>query len=173
MKSLLSCLAGLSLAELSEALKVGIITDLHLHLRYDKTAQSLDECTKDIGEPTALEAHMGRYQCDCPPILIESMLQRFNQHLGKQDVIFFTGDFAAHHVAMPKLDSPNTYGLLLDTFYHVNQLLKMYFPNTLILPAFGNADSKYHDNPIPEEDRIFFYNYIYRMWFEQLPGNKQ
>ena len=101
------------------------------------------------------------------------MLQRFNQHLGKQDVIFFTGDFAAHHVAMPKLDSPNTYGLLLDTFYHVNQLLKMFFPNTLILPAFGNADSKYHDNPIPEEDRVFFYNYIYRMWFEQLPGNQQ
>ena len=61
MKSLLSCLAGFSLAELSYALKVGIITDLHLHLRYDKTAQSLDECTKDIGEPTALEAHMGRY----------------------------------------------------------------------------------------------------------------
>ena len=65
---------------------------------------------------------MGRYHCDCPPILIETMLKRLNQHLGKQDVIFLTGDFAAHHVAMHHLDSPNTYGVLLDTFKKINEM---------------------------------------------------
>ena len=100
------------------------------------------------------------------------MLKRFKEHFGKQDVIFFTGDFSAHHVAMPHMDSEDTYALLLDTFSEVNQLLVQYFPDTLILPAFGNNDSKYHDNPIPEADRAFFYEYIYRLWFQMLPGNK-
>ena len=36
---------------------------------------------------------------------------------------------------------------------------------------FGNNDSKYHDNPIPDEDRDFFYNYTYNLWFKLLPGN--
>ena len=100
------------------------------------------------------------------------MLKRLNQHLGKQDVIFLTGDFAAHHVAMHHLDSPNTYGVLLDTFKKINEMLAEQFPDTLVLPAFGNADSKYHDNPVPHEDRAFFYDYIYHLWFESLPSNK-
>ena len=46
------------------------------------------------------------------------------------------------------------------------------FPDTLVLPAFGNNDSKYHDNPIPDDDAPFFYNYIFNLWFKLLPGNK-
>ena len=172
MKKILYALAGLELLEPTEAFKVGIITDLHLHLRYNQSAQHLDECTNGAGDKTAIEAPMGRYQCDCPPILIETMLHRFDEHFGKQDVIFLTGDFAAHHVAMHGPDAPNTYNLLLDTFYAVNSLLKEQFPDTIILPAFGNADAKYHDNPIPESDRAFFYDYVYNLWFNNLPGNR-
>ena len=73
---------------------------------------------------------------------------------------------------MPKESSENTYALLLDTFAQVNHLLRNYFPDSIILPAFGNNDNKYHDNPIPESERDFFYDYIYHLWFEDLPGNK-
>jgi len=100
------------------------------------------------------------------------MLRRFVEHFGKQDVIFFTGDFTAHHVAMTKESSENTYPLLLDTFAKLNALLQKYFPDTIILPAFGNNDNKYHDNPIPESERAFFYNYMYRLWFQDLTGNR-
>lgn len=50
-------------------------------------------------------------------------------------------------------------------------MLAYYFPDTLILPVFGGSDTKYHDNPIPDEDRAFFYDYVYRLWFQMLPGN--
>ena len=83
------------------------------------------------------------------------MLRKFNEEFGKQDVIFLTGDLVAHSTAAP-IDDPNwneTYSLLLDTFAGVNQILMRYFPDTLILPAFGNNDSKYHDNPIADEDK--------------------
>lgn len=65
-----------------------------------------------------------------------------------------------------------TYGLLLETLAYVNQLIAHKFPNTLVLPAFGNNDSKYHDNPIPDDDAPFFYDYIFNLWFKLLPGNK-
>ena len=116
---------------------------------------------------------MGRYECDSPAILIETMLKRFNEEYGKQDVIFLTGDLTAHSTAAP-IDDPtwkDTYALLLSCFTGINELLVHYFPDTLILPAFGNNDSKYHDNPIPDSDRDFFYDYVYRLWFELLPAN--
>ena len=40
------------------------------------------------------------------------------------------------------------------------------------MPAFGNNDNKYHDNPIPESERAFFYNHIYNLWFQELTGNR-
>ena len=43
---------------------------------------------------------MGRYGCDSPMILLETMLQEFNRSHGKQDVIIFTGDMASHYTAM-------------------------------------------------------------------------
>ena len=42
-----------------------------------------------------------------------------------------------------------------------------------MLPAFGNNDSKYHDNPIPDDDAPFFYDYIFNLWFKLLPGNRK
>lgn len=68
-------------------------------------------------------------------------------------------------------DPNQTYSLLLDTFAGVNELLAYYFPDTLIIPAFGNNDSKYHDNPIPDTDKDFYYDYVYNLWFKLLPGN--
>jgi len=101
------------------------------------------------------------------------MLERHIQKFGKQDVILLTGDFAAHHIAMPvdDADAEKTYVLLLETIGYLNELIAMKFPDTLVLPAFGNNDSKYHDNPIPDEDAPYFYGYIYNLWFKLLPGN--
>ena len=79
------------------------------------------------------------------------MLDVFNQKHGEQDVIVVTGDFIAHHIAMAYPDSSKyTYGLLLDTHERLTSILAEKFPNTLILPAFGNNDSEFHDNPQPD-----------------------
>ena len=50
-------------------------------------------------------------------------------------------------------------------------MLAEHFPDTLILPAFGNNDNEFHDNPAPAPEVDFFYNYMYDMWFRLLPGN--
>lgn len=61
---------------------------------------------------------------------------------------------------------------MLDTMGHLNELIAEKFPDTIVLPAFGNNDSMYHDNPIPEVDSPFFYEYIFNLWFRLLPGNQ-
>lgn len=38
--------------------------------------------------------------------------------------------------------------------------------------TFGNNDCKYHDNGPPEDERNEFYSFIYKLWFENHPGNK-
>ena len=44
-------------------------------------------------------------------------------------------------------------------------------PNSIIIPALGNNDCKYHDNTQPESEATFFYDYLYNLWFEMQPSN--
>ena len=64
-----------------------------------------------------------------------------------------------------------TYSLLLAAHSGIMSILSEKFPDTLILPALGNNDSEFHDNPIPNNDSFFFYDYLYNLWFRFMPGN--
>lgn len=64
------------------------------------------------------------------------------------------------------------YPFLIETHTSITELLAEKFPDTLILPAFGNNDNEYHDNPIPEQDAPFFYETMFDLWFTRLGGNK-
>ena len=69
-------IVGASLAlQGAHALKVGLLSDLHLHLRYNNLIgprlNSEGDCMLGSGVPTAEPAPMGRYGCDCPTVLIE------------------------------------------------------------------------------------------------------
>ena len=46
-----------------------------------------------------------------------------------------------------------------------------YFPDTIVLPTYGNNDSKNHDAAIDEADRDDYYSLIMNIWFNQMPGN--
>ena len=104
-------------------------------------------------------------------------MTRFNQKFGKQDVILVTGDFVTHHVAISKSlseeEAQKSYALLVETLGHVNELVAQKFPDTLVLPAFGNNDPKYYSNPLPDEDAPFYYSYVFNLWFKLLPGNQK
>ena len=160
-----------------DALKVGLLSDAHLHLRYDPDVgpriHSEGDCYWGAGEPSHIHAPMGRYGCDPPVILLEQLMNRMHEKYGKQDVIFLTGDLVAKHIAMPtdEEDAEHTYALLLESLGYLNEILAAKFPDTIILPAFGNNDTKYHDNPIPDDDAPFFYSYVFNLWFKMLPGN--
>lgn len=174
--ALLSASLGLLASDCS-ALKVGLISDLHLHLRYDPfwgpVPDDEGDCIVNGGTKTDVKAPMGRYGCDSPPTLLNAMLDEFNRSHGKQDVIIITGDLSAHHTALPYGDetAEDTYPLLLATHSGITELMTAKFPDTLIVPAFGNNDSEYHDNPIPKDDAFFFYDYIFNLWFRTLPPN--
>ena len=142
-------LAACALASLmgaSDALKMGMISDMHLNLHYDASVAHAEtgsgHCVRGHGTPSSIHAPMGRYGCDAPTILIESMLQGFLEKEGKQDVILFTGNFAAHHAGdFP----PDEHGheskamqeMMFDSLSALTQLFAYYFPDTLVLPAFG------------------------------------
>ena len=161
------------------SLKVGHLSDLHMHLKYDKhlgprPAPEEGDCMVGSGVHSDIVAPMGRYGCDPNVTLLENLLYNFNESFGKQDVVFVSGDIVAHHASMPlerNVSPEQTYSLLLDTYAGVNELLAYYFPDTLVLPVIGNDDTKFHDNPIPDEDKDFFYDYVYNLWFRLLPGN--
>ena len=84
LKSLLvitTCLL-LHFAEVS-CLKVGFLSDIHLHARYDPLVGVEGLCIKDSNDTTKVSAPMGRYGCDSPTELIETMFKRFNEKFGK------------------------------------------------------------------------------------------
>ena len=65
------------------SLKVGLITDVHLHLRYNSLVSEEGECIDGWGYPTTINAPMGRYQCDCPATLVETMFRRMKEARGR------------------------------------------------------------------------------------------
>lgn len=70
-----STLVASALALATEALKVGLLSDLHLHLRYDAEVGTKlgdeGDCMWGSGLPAKDKAPMGRYGCDPPTVLIE------------------------------------------------------------------------------------------------------
>lgn len=85
------------------------------------------------------------------------------------DVLLVPGDSAAHKVAASEEgDDPDGahYEAVKVNLKATYDLLQSYFPNTVMLPTFGNNDGRYHDEAIDEENKTDYYNFIYELWFE-------
>jgi len=74
------------------------------------------------------------------------------------------------NIDLPKGED-ETYGLLMATHAGITRILSEKFPDTLIIPAMGNNDAKWHDNPTPLADEHFFYSFLSSIWFDVLPSN--
>ena len=70
----------------SENLKIGLISDLHLNLNYNENygprLNDEGDCWTTSGTFTDVKAPMGRYGCDPPAELIDTMLDAFNDYHG-------------------------------------------------------------------------------------------
>ena len=150
------------LASGCEALKIGLLSDLHLNWRYDEMTGG--SCMKHESGPAEYRAPMGRYGCDPPLNLINVMMHRLNEVFTERDIILLTGDLNGHHTAMADPDAPlnaeATYSLLISQHAGVNQVLPEHIPDSVIIPCLGNNDNKYHDNPQPVDADTFFYSYL-------------
>jgi len=152
-------------------LKVGIISDSHFNTAYNAfytDAKCTGTTVPDVVAP------IGRYGCDPSEELIDIMYTKFIETFGNPDVLLVPGDSAAHKVAASAVgDDPDGshYRAVKANIAATFAKFKEHFPNTLILPTFGNNDGRYHDEAIDEENKADYYSFIYDLWFNQLPGN--
>lgn len=156
----------------STTLSVGVISDSHFNTAYN-AALSSNKCT---GAGTSKDAYapVGRYGCDPSEDLIDLMFTRFKEAFGTVDLIIVPGDSVAHKVAATaEGDDPtgSAYTAVKANLAATFAKFKEHFPNTMILPTFGNNDGRYHDEAIDEVDKSDYYNFVYDLWFNQLPGN--
>ena len=63
--------------------------------------------------------------------------------------------------------------MMFDSLGALTQLFAYYFPDTLVLPAFGNTDMASIDNPVADEEHQLFHEKIFDLWFKTLPGNSK
>lgn len=72
----------------------------------------------------------------------------------------------------PLTSSPHAnYQELLHTLDIVASLMTEYFPNTVVVPTFGNNDAKYHYLPAYGSYASPYYADFYLKFFEQHPRN--
>ena len=108
--STMLCL-GLSTLEMTSALKVGVISDLHMKLQYNPNSSAIgcglpankivkkdinQGFLQDTPDPVAL---LGRLGCDAPQELVDYMLSLFVKNNGDTDFITLNGDLIAHGLA--------------------------------------------------------------------------
>jgi hypothetical protein len=134
---------------------------------------SATKCTT-AGSSGEIVAPIARYGCDGSPALVDMLFTRFKAAFGSVDVIIVPGDSVAHKVAASlEGDDPNgtAYAAVKANLQATFNKFNEHFPNTVILPTFGNNDGRYHDEAIDEKDKSDYYNFVYNLWFEQLTGN--
>ena len=93
------------IASMTEALRVGVVSDMHTNLHYDSLATD-SNCVATSNERSYTSsfdnsdnAPLARIGCDPSTTLVDYMLRRFNEVFPDVDVILVTGDHVAHKVA--------------------------------------------------------------------------
>ena len=134
-------------------LKVGIISDVHLVKYYNDKASIDDFCEEWSTNKTLIQAPLGRYGCDSPPVLVEYMFRRYKEAFGEPDLLLFQGDHITHGLAqyLPPPGNTSYYDIALDTLKDYAGMLNEAFPNSMILPVIGNNDNKFHNEGTIEE----------------------
>ena len=89
------------------------------------------------------------------------------------DVIIASGDYTGHDIAAKKGKAHENYAILKATISDCfSQYIGALFPNTIVIPAIGNNDAKWHyEFPLTKEDSQEYYGFLFDLWFDQLKGN--
>jgi len=176
MKS--ATLVTMALVAAANAMKIGVLSDMHLDIRYDPVASHKDDCRKTNGSSNSSEpyAPLGRFKCDPPQITFEYMVQKLLEQEGSLDLVVVNGDHVGHGIALKDGGveySDHEVPLQMQTLQTVADTLSKYFPNTLVLPVIGNNDA-YHHNEAPwTAEKMPYYTDVFKMWFNEIPKNSK
>jgi hypothetical protein len=172
-------IALLFLIAFTNGTRVAIINDLHLDPFYDPAAYTQEDCRGPnpfslMGINDTEFAPYGRYGCDVPVNIINLFMGHLEEVAGTPDVILVSGDYTAHDVASKRGITDANYSMLKSIISQVfAQYINPMFPDSIIIPAIGNNDVKFHyEFPITEEESNEYYGFLYDLWWEQLETNR-
>ena len=157
----------------AKVLNVGVISDTHMRTDYDATSSANKCAFVSGGSNKDTYAPLGRYTCDGPALLNDFMYTRFREVFGVPDVLLVPGDSVAHGISVSIGSDPTgaMYTKLKANLTATFKEIAKYFPDTIVLPTYGNNDSRYHDAAIDEADKNDYYSLINDLWFKQMLGN--
>ena len=103
------------------------------------------------------------------------MLQTFKKLDSDVDFITLNGDLIGHGISNKDASSsePAVEQEIRDLHAKVQALFTQYFPTKPVFFTFGNNDCYYHDSAPFKKDKAAFYSYMYNLWFQNHPANKQ
>lgn len=161
-----------------KATNVVILNDLHLDPFFDPMVATQNDCRsitpfKSLGLEGFDYAPYGRYGCDVPTELISMFMRKIKELAFEPDVILVSGDYTAHDIAAKKGVAHDNYSVLKATIADCfGQYIGPLFPNSVILPAIGNNDAKWHYQfPLTQDESDEYYGFLYDLWFNQMPTN--
>jgi hypothetical protein len=155
------CLLGIG--QMTQALRVAILNDLHLNRTYDQSCTFM-RCYD-----------RGDYGSDSPAKLVETILedmQRETDHGKKYDAIMIGGDFVVHGLSSDDKDK-NNWPQMKEVIADSMKLIQRYFPDTPILPNIGNNDLLHHYQAPSQTERAMFYGDLYSLWFDEVKANQE
>uniref|UniRef100_A0A915CJW6 Calcineurin-like phosphoesterase domain-containing protein n=1 Tax=Parascaris univalens TaxID=6257 RepID=A0A915CJW6_PARUN len=132
------------------------LSDFHFDRDYSAQFGNVAEkCHQKSNVKRSKLGQFGDYACDAPKSLIKKTLAAAKEVIPNPDFVFWTGD------NVPHIDDYNeTYvELVLQT---VSGMLYTAYPNTSVLPIFGNHDYA-PSNAFPDHNCSLYSN-IYKMW---------
>ena len=153
----------------ARALKVGVISDLHLNQAYNSLGGTDDNCVTEAAN--AVAAPLARFGCDPSEKMVTHMMQRFKDAFGDVDLILAPGDAVAHKVAPhhDEVESPDWDPVKMNLKESAS-ILTSYFPDTMVLWSVGNNDG-WHSQAPDESQKDAFFQYAYDLWITGHPGN--
>lgn len=139
------------------------ISDIHLDLFYNSTSPVAYLCRNPLNPNETLNSTAdvkpyGRQGCDSPLKLVLTVLDHMEKANPNPKFIIFLGDLVGHDIlGYIKTDYDSFFINASSIFY---SQLRLRFPETHILPCFGNNDSPTHN----EEPTQHFINMLTVHW---------
>uniref|UniRef100_A0A0N4ZSU7 Metallophos domain-containing protein n=1 Tax=Parastrongyloides trichosuri TaxID=131310 RepID=A0A0N4ZSU7_PARTI len=97
----------------------------------------------------------GDYMCDTPKTLLDNSIRSAAKIINTPDLILWTGDNTPH------VDGYN-FDYVVNTINITTSYIKKYFPNTKVIPLFGNHDYA-PGNMFPDRNNTV-YSETYKIW---------
>lgn len=126
------------------------VTDFHWDVNYTRVGgDAANMCWRNSDiEPESDIGKYGNYACDSPWTLVDSCLNFMNQTT--PDFIIWTGDDSAH-----VSDGNFSLEKVVEIISNITNAIKYYFPNTPVIPVFGNHDAFPKHNFAPTQSDLY------------------